>query len=208
MGGADLIGQPGVADRPLRRWPAPPLVEARLRYLEHADGHLDRKALGGHHRDRREPPLGSTRSPRPSSASFSNSTARRAICSSISNSAMRRPARPAPPSRHCSAPGPARVDAVLTPPHIDRLLTDLQVPGDVRDAATGLDEIKNPAAKLRPVTPSAHTGLPEWEHQTPATRPRTTRDTPSSRGWINVLAPCRTEPRDRGEVRGDGVLHH
>jgi hypothetical protein len=51
-------GQPGVADRAGRRWPGPPGVEGRGVHIQDPAGHLDRDVLGGHHRDRLEPPLG------------------------------------------------------------------------------------------------------------------------------------------------------
>jgi len=82
---ADQVGQPRMTDRALRRRPGQPLVGTRLGYLEHPDGDLHRQALGGHHLDRREPPVGSLRSP----ASFNSSTARRATTSSVSSSWMR-----------------------------------------------------------------------------------------------------------------------
>src|SRR5215472_9860836 len=86
--------------------------------------------------------------------------------------------------RACQTWDQPLIDAVLTPPHGDRLLTDPQVACHLSDAATRLNKIDNPATELRRVTPSAHTGLLVSAHQNPAIRLRESRDTPAPLGLI------------------------
>jgi hypothetical protein len=112
---------------------------------------LDGGFLGGHHRDRREPPFGSL-------LTRSNSIARREIASSVSNSAIRLFA--ATSSAFLEA-GQARdealVDAVLPPRGIDRLLIN------PRSCAT--------SAMLRPVSIKVPHCLLMPGHQNPTITP-------------------------------------
>jgi hypothetical protein len=54
----DGVSQLGVTDRPRRRRPAAPGVEAGLGDLQHPAADLHREPLGGPHLDRREPSKG------------------------------------------------------------------------------------------------------------------------------------------------------
>jgi hypothetical protein len=79
----DEVGEPGVAELPLRRRTAAPGVEARLGDLKHPARGLDREALCGYLLDGREPLFWGF-------ASFRSSAARRAILSSVSSCTIRR----------------------------------------------------------------------------------------------------------------------
>ncbi len=50
----------------------------------------------------------------------------------------------------------AAVDAVLSPPVVDRLITDPEVRGDVSDTPPSLDQVQHSPTELRRITPSSH----------------------------------------------------
>jgi len=54
------------------------------------------------------------------------------------------------------------VDLLLTPPGVDRLITDAQVAGQIDDLAPGVEKIDDSTTKLRRVTPSSHCCLLWW----------------------------------------------
>ena len=65
------------------------------------------------------------------------------------------------PFRGAQAGLDAPVDPVLAPPVVDRLLSDPEILGDLRNAAAGRDQIQHAAAKLRRISPSPHVVLLE-----------------------------------------------
>jgi hypothetical protein len=83
------------------------------------------------------------------------------------------------------------VDAVLLSPVIDRLTADLQIPSDVGDLPTGIDQVKNLAPELRRIAMSSHPVLLAQVTQ------ESNNETPSNRRKTKVS----TEP---GQLQGSG----
>jgi hypothetical protein len=80
--GVDLLGEPGMADRPRRGWPGAPCVVTRLGHLQQPTCHLHGKSLCGHGDYGRVPSFGSC-------GSFSSSRVLFRMATSVSNSRMR-----------------------------------------------------------------------------------------------------------------------
>jgi hypothetical protein len=55
--------------------------------------------------------------------------------------------------------GPSPVDVLLTPPRVDRLITDAQVVSEIDGLAPGIEKIKDSSTELRQIAASSHCGL-------------------------------------------------
>ena len=144
--GADLLGQPGMADRALRRRAGSPLVVARLGHRQQPAGQLHGQSFCGHRGYGRVPPFGSC-------GSRSSSRALFRIATSFSSSRMRLLAAA---SSACSArfrPGswPVSISSCLRQ-HVDRLVTDAQIGSDLGDGAASGHQVEHLTAELLGIT--------------------------------------------------------
>jgi hypothetical protein len=89
------------------------------------------------------------------------------------------------------------VDAVLPPPVVDRLTADPQIPSDVGDLRTGINQVENLAPELQRLAPSSHPVLivhvtQESNNETPSNRGKTNRCIESQASFLRLLAVARS----------------
>jgi hypothetical protein len=199
VGGADLLGQPGMTERSRRWCSPPPCVVARHRHVHDPAAHLNRESFRGHRRDDRVPAFWGHR-----------------LLQQLGRSAMDRQfglqLGDAPPGGHKLnlVGGPdtrhlARIDELLTAPVVNRLIADLKITNQLRHRTASLQQIEHLAAELRRIASRHISPQRVRRHASQPTRLHRTRGTSqcaSNPGWFRPLT--RQERRYCGSrpVRG------
>jgi len=171
---ADDIGQPGMAGRPGRGWPAAPGVETGLR--DHpAPGSKPAPAAS------LRPSLGWPRTVERGRLLVSSSAARRVTASSVSSCAIRRRAAASSSFSGLLRPGnrPRSIRSWRRQVEIDWALVP-QPLGDLGDRPPGLNQVQDLAAELRRIAASSDAVLLSL-----ASMPNPTNATPPNRGKTN-----------------------